>query len=648
MFGCISCHIANYIRSVDVFDEKLRNKLEAKFDDPEVFSLLLDEAYYNVTVQNVQKKVFLNVDKDCTGKKDYYICKTCKLAFLANKLPSRCILNDCKMTDQPDSLKNMTEVEVSLISQNLQFRKIHRLPRSLWAQCRDRTINVPVPTGNIKNTIASLPRNPTDSGLIGVNWKRKKSYKNTHKTQLVDVNRLFDGLEYLIDHNPLYRDSAIDRDFIERCKVQDPSGHEFFITQNDDQHNENEQMNSDEDKIFLQVNSQNNKHIEHPLGSEEDENEIDRQDRAYNEYAKTDPIRRFQFDYDESVALANDNPAAALDGNSLTKKNPRNISINNNNFADVAPGEGQIPTSVLREKEWYVKTYPHLYPDGRNGMNGEGRKVKLTNQQYIKQRLFNVDKRFANDPAYLFSATWFIENQQLERNISMSYTHGSKKIGDDQSRTYQVNDPFCVFQKISNTPQYWKTKKMELLSKLDNKGPFQFFFTLSCADARWEENFASLLHELDLKVTYVKDNSTDEIKTMITIGEETITLQEYLNDKRFCNDTRHTQIRKNVLTATRNFDNRVKEFMKHIVMSKDNPMNTKLYNYRVEFQARGAGHIHGVLWVDFDKNLPNDLDNNVIKSVFNKFRHDDNLLPEEEEEVVKYIDTFVTCTSDKE
>ena len=110
---------------------------------------------------------------------------------------------------------------------------------------------------------------------------------------------------------------------------------------------------------------------------------------------------------------------------------------------------------------------------------------------------------------------------------------------------------------------------MELLSKLDNKGPFQFFFTLSCADARWEENFASLLHELDLKVTYETNNLTDEIKTMITIGNKTLTLEEYLNDKTYSNDTRHAQIRKNVLTATRNFDNRVKEFMKHIVMSKD-------------------------------------------------------------------------------
>ena len=184
-------------------------------------------------MRGVQEKVYLDVDKDGTGEKEFYICRTCKNAFNSNKLPSRCIFNECRTADQPDSLRNMTEVEATLISQNLQFQKIHRLPKSRWAQLRDRVINVPIPAVNVKKTIESLPRNPTDSGLIGVNWKRKKSYKNTHKCELVDVNRIFNGLEYLVQNNPLYKDSRIDRNFTDKCKAQDPSGYEFFIAQND-------------------------------------------------------------------------------------------------------------------------------------------------------------------------------------------------------------------------------------------------------------------------------------------------------------------------------------------------------------------------------------------------------------------------------
>ena len=390
MFGCISCHIANYIRSVDVFDDNLRIKLEEKFPQPEIFALLLDEAYYNTTFQNENKRIDLAVDKDGTGKSEYYICKTCKEAFLRKTLPSRCILNECRTADQPESLKTMTEVEASLIAQNLQFRKIHRLPKSRWAQLRDRVINVPVPSRNVKATIESLPRNPSDSGLIAVNWKRKKAFKNIHKQQLVDVNRVLDGLEYLVDHNPLYKDSAIDKDFVQRCKLQDPEGHDFFLNPEN-----KDQLNSSDDELFLNIDeAQIENAADANTTDDDEEDEIDEQDREYCDFAKTDPIRRFQFDYDESVALSSTCPAAQIDTNALTKKR---IS-QNNNFADVAPAEGQIPTSVLRENEWDIKTYPHLYPDGRNGMNAQGRKVRLTNQQYLKQRLFNVDKRYANDP----------------------------------------------------------------------------------------------------------------------------------------------------------------------------------------------------------------------------------------------------------
>ena len=128
----------------------------------------------------------------------------------------------------------------------------------------------------------------------------------------------------------------------------------------------------------------------------------------------------------------------------------------------------------------------------------------------------------------------------------MSFQHGSKSIGENEQRSFTVNDPFHVFTKIANTPAYWKQKKMELLAKLDNFGPFQFFFTLSCADARWDENFTSSMHELGIKVTYEVDQATEELNTILTIGQERILLEEYLTDRRFTNDTRHAKIRKNI------------------------------------------------------------------------------------------------------
>ena len=44
-----------------------------------------------------------------------------------------------------------------------------------------------------------------------------------------------------------------------------------------------------------------------------------------------------------------------------------------------------------------------------------------------------------------------------------------------------------------------------MLAKLENIGPFHLFFTLSCGDTRYDENFSSFLRENDYKMQYFVD-----------------------------------------------------------------------------------------------------------------------------------------------
>ena len=60
------------------------------------------------------------------------------------------------------------------------------------------------------------------------------------------------------------------------------------------------------------------------------------------------------------------------------------------------------------------------------------------------------------------------------------------------------------------TPRYWQKKKYELIARLENLGPFQFFFTLSCADKRWNENFTSFLQ--DHEISYIVEDGLEECK----------------------------------------------------------------------------------------------------------------------------------------
>ena len=120
---------------------------------------------------------------------------------------------------------------------------------------------------------------------------------------------------------------------------------------------------------------------------------------------------------------------------------------------------------------------------------------------------------------------------------------------------------------------------------------------------RYDENFTALLQDHAIEYIHEGDNEYCLIDGM--------RLEDFLKE----NQNKHEFIRQNILTATRNFDHRVKNFMKFIVMSRFNEMQVEFYNYRVEFQMRGAGHIHGVLWINFDSfiNEPRNKDMAGIK-----------------------------------
>ena len=140
-----------------------------------------------------------------------------------------------------------------------------------------------------------------------------------------------------------------------------------------------------------------------------------------------------------------------------------------------------------------------------------------------------------------------------------------------------------------------------MMAKIDNIGPFQFFFTLSCADKLWSENVTAILQERHIKVYYGFDASGEE-ETLVGVKSDDeykwIPLEDYVEN--YMDDTVHETLRRNVVTATRNYNHRVKSFIKEIMTDKSNPMLVEYYSAKVEFQGRGAAHTHGTIWVNMD------------------------------------------------
>merc|ERR1711888_60598 len=104
----------------------------------------------------------------------------------------------------------------------------------------------------------------------------------------------------------------------------------------------------------------------------------------------------------------------------------------------------------------------------------------------------------------MYAAVAYIEKKQINRNINLAGTRGKKVSNEKGGQTYELKDGYRVLEDIKMTPNYWKKAKYEMIARLDNLGPFHLFFTLSCADMRWNENFAAILNERGYEINYEK------------------------------------------------------------------------------------------------------------------------------------------------
>ena len=237
------------------------------------------------------------------------------------------------------------------------------------------------------------------------------------------------------------------------------------------------------------------------------------------------------------------------------------------NMISVAPGEGCTPLDIMFDKDWDVKSYPHIHQsNGTNGLD-QGREVKLTSQRYLVNRIIHKEQKFSKCAPYLYAAVSHTEKKQLNRNHALSYTTGTRAQGENGKQVMNKTDAYRVFTGIKNTPTYYRQKKYELLAKLDNFGPFQVFWTISCADTRWQSNLTAALEELDpdWNVQFTSSSQVyqeDEILVHFTEdgNRRSKPIETFLKEN--VSESKHEIIRTNVVTATRIFDQRVKAFVK--------------------------------------------------------------------------------------
>ena len=87
------------------------------------------------------------------------------------------------------------------------------------------------------------------------------------------------------------------------------------------------------------------------------------------EYITKDAVRKHQTDTSGTSLLLPENIECKIKTRLRNKKEAPCLIL--------APGEDQIPCSILKEKHPFVRHFPSLFPDGKGGLHDEDRKRKI-------------------------------------------------------------------------------------------------------------------------------------------------------------------------------------------------------------------------------------------------------------------------------
>jgi hypothetical protein len=218
IFTCSCCHRKLFENGVTKITGKFKEKVNNKVN----YSSIIPEG------QEVEVKIIFNGSTELSG---LYICHNCRQTLLKGKMPAMAVQNGLQLTNLDSDLQ-LTELENNLIAHMINFQYIFQLPKSRWGGTKNQMISVPVSQETIQETVNKLPRLPKDAELVPVNLKRKMEYKNSHKKQFINPEKVLKVLQILkTSGHPYYQfceDLNIDT-YKKRCKEQDAQGYELLF-----------------------------------------------------------------------------------------------------------------------------------------------------------------------------------------------------------------------------------------------------------------------------------------------------------------------------------------------------------------------------------------------------------------------------------
>ena len=280
--------------------------------------------------------------------------------------------------------------------------------------------------------------------------------KNYHNIGIINTDRVYDCLDYLVKKHPAYKDIKIENkeDWLKRFNSS-PDDHESFQKSNENK--DSSDNGEDDDKEWEDV-TEDQKHLNETGENDDKKLEEGTYDQKHPDEAESN-------DFNANTCLYPKEPASNVIVNHTKKKKVVKKKRKGGKVYDYAPGQNYVPTNWIREKNHDEIAFPELFTDGQGGVHDETREVKISRPDFYSQKFLNHNKMYAQNSEYLFVSQQHLERHLVENNISVSGQKGKPEKGSDGTTTLTCKNAFDVFSKIPGTPSYWKNFRNELFAR---------------------------------------------------------------------------------------------------------------------------------------------------------------------------------------
>jgi hypothetical protein len=378
-----------------------------------------------------------------------WICFTCHSYLSKGKMPAEAYANSLSTEDVPQELEGINSLEEQLLALTIPFAKIVNLPRGSQPGLKGPVVCVP---SSVNVTTKVLPRPVSDADIISVKLKRKLNYKGHVNFKVVRTSKVKSALGYLRQHNPLYKDIEIDRNW--DTNVEDDALRQLV-------------ENADRTAETQDANSEDQQANESEDATEEQFDERDHMNGVGNDTCL------------QPIDMATEALAELQDG-----------------IFSVALAQGNKPVSLFSqdERDTEASSFPGLFPTGKNTFK-QPREANLTLSKYFNARLLGADLRFAQNTQYVFYAQYAKEISQICGGISIAMRKGSTKTREGHRITASMlsnreelaqivksDTGYRHFESLRGSPAYWRKTMNELFAMIRQLGLPTFFVTFSAAE----------------------------------------------------------------------------------------------------------------------------------------------------------------------